>query len=166
MQLNGQFEFISSHGRLLQAHADNGEMHASQEVGNIGQEERWNVYSIRPGVISIQNVSNNKWLCAEENGRAVCDRDNPSIWEEWTLFAGGDGHTVCLRSYHGKWLCAQPPDDDTQFGGEVIADRDNAGEWERFTMVPSAQLQGSGSNWFNIVTQAVTAAGTLVEIFA
>jgi len=82
------------------------------------------------------------------------------------LFAGGDGHTVCLRSYHGKWLCAQAPGDDTEFGGEVIANRDNAGEWERFTMVPSAQLQGTGSDWWNIVQQAVAVAGTLVEIAA
>lgn len=62
----GQFEFISYFGRLLQSHSD-GEMHASQDVGSIGDEERWHIYQLRDNVISIQNFSSNKWLSAGES---------------------------------------------------------------------------------------------------
>jgi hypothetical protein len=72
----GQFEFISSHGRLLQAHTG-GEMHASQDVQNIGDEERWNIYNVRENVISIQNFRTNKWLCAEPSAVPYVTETSP-----------------------------------------------------------------------------------------
>jgi hypothetical protein len=159
----GQFEFVSSHGRLLQAHTD-GEMHASQETQNIGEEERWLVYRRSDNVISLQNFRNKKWLSAEPSGRAVCDRDSPNIWEEWRLFASGDKISISLLSYHGRWLTAQPPGQDTQWGGEVAADRAKAAEWERFSMVPSEPIQGGGGKWWETVKQAIDIATTVAPI--
>lgn len=162
MDFAGQFIFISSHGRLLQAYT-NGEMHASQEVQNAGEEERWNVYVWPDGRLSLQNFRTNRWLCAEPSGKAIADRAAPDIWEQWTLH-GVDGTHVALRSYHNKWLCAQPPGQDTEHGGEVIADRDNCGPWERFSMVPSPGIQVHNQSWWNDVYGAVKVAAKIVPI--
>ena len=159
----GQFVFISTHGRLLQAYTD-GEMHASQEVQNAGEEERWNVYIWPDGPISLQNHRTNLWLCAEPNGRAICNRTAPASWEQWRLYTGGDKVAVCLRSAHSRWLCAQPPGNDTQFGGEVIADRENAGPWEHFSMIPSQGIPVYNNTWWNAVGDAVKAAEVIVPI--
>jgi hypothetical protein len=159
----GQFIFVSSHGRLLQAHTD-GEMHASQEVQNVGEEERWNVYAWPSGKISLANYRTNRWLCAEPSGKAICDRPSPDIWEEWILHAVGDTKHVALKSYHGRWLCAQAPGDDTQYGGEVIANRVDCGEWEHFSMIPSAGIQLHNQSWWNDVVKVVEVAGKIVPI--
>jgi hypothetical protein len=159
----GQFVFISAHGRLLQAHTD-GEMHASQEVQNAGEEERWLVYVWPDGPISLQNYRTKLWLAAEPNGRAICNRTAPASWEQWRLYAGGYHTTVCLRSFHSKWLCAQPPANDTQFGGEVIADRENAGPWERFSMIPSEGQPINNQTWWNFVADAARAAEVIIPI--
>jgi len=139
-------------------------MHASQDVGSPGEEERWHVYAWPDGQISLQNFRNNRWLCAEPNGRAICDRTAPASWELWRLYSGGDHLTVCLRSAHSRWLCAQPPDQDTQFGGEVIADRVDLGPWERFSMIPSRDVPISNNTWWNAVNTAVQVAEVVIPI--
>lgn len=159
----GQFVFVSAHGRLLQAHTD-GEMHASQDVGSPGEEERWHVYVWPDGQISLMNYRNNRWLAAEPNGRAICNRAAPASWEQWKLYAGGDQTTILLRSTHSRWLCAQPPGNDTQFGGEVIADRMDAGPWEHFSMIPSANIPINNQTWWNAVGTAVQVAKVIVPI--
>lgn len=158
----GQFIFISAHGRLLQAHTD-GEMHASQEVNNVGEEERWNVYAWSGGKISLQNFRTNRWLCAEPSGKAIADRAAPDIWEQWTLH-GVDGTHVALKSYHNNWLCAQPPGQDTRYGGDVIADRTNCAKWERFSMIPSPGIPVHNQSWWNDVYGAVKVAAQVVPI--
>ena len=164
IQFAGQFEFISSFGKLLQAHADNGEMHASQDPGNIGTEERWNVYVWETGLVSLSNFSNNLFLSAQPSGEAVANRGQPSIWEQWTLHANGDKTTISLLGYHGKWLTAQAPGNNTQWGGEVAADRDACGAWEHFSMIPSAQLDVRTQNWFNSVTNALQQAAGVAAV--
>jgi len=163
MNFIGQFEFISWHGRLLQAHTD-GEMHASQEVRNVGEEERWNIYVWPGGKISLQNYRTNRWLCAELSGRAICDREQPDIWEQWTLYASGDSGRINLKSYHSRWLCAQPPNQNTQYGGEVIADRVNAAEWERFSMIQSAGIPLRNQSWWDDVLSLAQVAGQVAPI--
>lgn len=157
----GRFYFVSWHGRLLQAHTS-GEMHASQEVQNVGQEERWNVYVWDDGKISLQNYRTNHWLCAEPSGKAICDRAQPDIWEQWRLH--GVGGRVAFLSHHGRWLCAQPPGQDTQYGGEVIADRGECREWERFSMIPAEGTQEVNNTWWNSVRTAVDVAQQVVPI--
>lgn len=162
MNFAGQFEFISHFGRLLQAHTD-GEMHASQEVQNAGEEERWNVYVWPGGKISLQNLRTSHWLCAEPSGRAICDRAAPDIWEQWTLFAV-DGTHVSLKSFHNKWLCSQAPGDNTQYGGEVIADRVNCADWEHYSMVPSAGIPVHNQSWWNDVSSGIQTAAQIAPI--
>ncbi len=145
----GRFYFVSSHDCALQSHSD-GEMHASQKVQNIGKEERWNVYVWPDGKISLQNFLTNKWLCAEpSSGKAICDRSQPDDWEKWTLH--GINNHVAFLSFHGRWLCAQAPGNDTQYGGEVIADRATCKEWERFSMIPAEGVQEVNNTWWNAV---------------
>jgi hypothetical protein len=161
MKYAGRFYFISWHGRLLQGYT-NGEMHASQEVQNVGQEERWNVYVWPDGKLSFQNFRSNKWLCAEPNGRAVCDRPQPDIWEKWTLH--GISGRVAFQSYHNKFLCAQPPGQNTEFGGEVIANRPECKEWERFSMIPAEGVQEVNNTWWNSVKTAFDVAQQVAPI--
>ena len=161
MKYAGQFYFISWHGRLLQAYTD-GEMHASQEIGNVGKEERWNVYVWQDGKILLQNYRSNSWLCAEPSGQAICNREQPDVWEQWTLH--GVGGRVALLSNHNRWLCAQPPGDDTQYGGEVIADRGECREWERFSMIPAEGTREVNQSWWNDVLEAVNVAKEVVPI--
>jgi hypothetical protein len=156
LRLIGRFTFVSHEGRLLQAHTD-GEMHASQEVQNRGSEETWKVHLWSEGRVSLQNVRTERWLAAEPDGRAICNRAAPASWEQWRLYTGGDEPKVCLRGFHSRWLCAQPPGQDTQFGGEVIADRAQAGPWECFSMVALDPL--NDPDWFNKVKDAIAAAG-------
>ena len=47
-----------------------------------------------------------KWLCAESNGNAVCNRGAAQAWEMHTLEVNGNGK-VGLKSCHGKYLSAQ-----------------------------------------------------------
>jgi len=162
MNFIGQFEFISWHGRLLQAKTD-GEMHASQDVDKVGEEERWNVYTWNDGKISFQNYRTNRWLCAEPSGKAICNRDQPSEWEQWTLFSIGNGR-VAFLNHHGKWLCAQAPGNNSKYAGEVIADRTNRAEWESFLMVPSAGIPIRNESWWNDVNSTLQIAGKVVPI--
>jgi hypothetical protein len=165
LHLVGQFYFVSTHNRLLQAYTD-GEMHASQDVGNVGLEERWNVYgwSEGGGKISLQNYRSNRWLCAEPNGKAVCNREAPRQWEQWTLHAVGDGIHVAFLSTHNRWLCAQPPGQDTEFGGEVIANREQLREWERFSMIPSPGVPVRNQSWWNDVGTVINVAKEIIPI--
>ena len=159
----GQFKFISWHGKLLQSHTD-GEMHASQDHDNVGDEERWNVHVWDDGRISLSNYRTNSWLCAEPSGRAICDRAKPASWEQWTLHTVGDGLNIALKSTHNKFLCAQPPGQNTDFGGEVIADRSVCQEWERFSMVQSAADKPANQSWWNDVSAAVNVAKEIAPL--
>lgn len=168
----GQFVFISSSGFLIQAHTD-GEMHASQSVDNAGDEERWNVYVWPGGQLALQNFRTNLWLTAEaDTFKAICNRTQPAQWEHWTLYSAGisasggdgDGVHIRLRSWQNRWLCAQPPGQDTDGGGEVIANREDAGPWETFAMIPSPLMEKRNQSWWNDVSNAVKTAADLAPI--
>lgn len=132
----GQVKLISSYGRLLQAHSDNGEMHASQDPDKVGAEERWNVFRWDDGLISLANYSNTRFLTCTDQGQAVADRAQAGPWERWTLVAAGDGLHIGLRSWRNTYLCGQAPGNDTRWGGEVIADRGVMSTWETWQMLP------------------------------
>lgn len=163
MNFIGQFTFVSHHGRLLQAFAS-GEMRAVQEVENVGDGERWNVYAWPDGKVSLQNARTNRWLCADERGRAVCDRAQPLLWEQWKLFSVGNGTNVALQSTHGTWLCAEKPGDDGQFGGDVISNQEHCGEWEHFSMIPCAGRPLQNRSWWNAVSVALGMVRQLTPI--
>jgi hypothetical protein len=163
MNFVGQFIFVSWHGRLLQAHTD-GEMHASQDVANAGDEERWNVFAWPDGKVSLQNLRTNLWLCGEASGQAICNRPAPAELEQWTMYSAGDSVHINLQSHSSLWLCAQPPGNNTRWGGEVCADRPNRAEWERFSMIPSAGIPVHNQSWWNDVRTGVEVAGQVLPI--
>lgn len=130
----GEFMFISHHSCLLQSHTS-GEMHAERGIDEVGREERWHVYRWADGAISLRNFRISRWLCAEPSGRVVCDRERVGPWEKWSL-QNLDGNRVALLSYHGRWLCGEPPTHRRQ----VVADREECREWEQWSMQPSEGL--------------------------
>lgn len=161
--LAGQFLILSAHDRLLQAHST-GVMHAVTELAKAGDEERWNVHVWADGRLSLQNEKSRLWLSAEPSGRAICNRQEAAEWEKWTLHAAGDLFHIGLKSTHGKWLCAQPPGQETRYGGEVAADRDTCAEWERFSILPSQHGQLHDPIWWEAVGNAVGGATALKPI--
>ena len=162
----GEFKFISSSGRLLQAYT-NGEMHASQDRDHVGSEERWRMFRWPDGKISFENYRSNSWLCAEPNGKAVCDRERAGPWEQWMVYSNTDRTTVSFKSAHGRWLTAQPPGENARpwDQGEVAADRLNVGPWEQFSMVPT--IGGPMPNdWWKNAAAVIRTAAELAPILA
>jgi len=68
-----------------------------------------------------------KWVCAEQDGRVVGNRDVAGEWETWHMHQVGDRAT--FKSYHGRFLCAD--------GDNLVANREHAKEWEHFVLVPA-----------------------------
>ena len=162
MKYAGRFYFVSAHERVLQAHK-NGEMHASQKVQSIGEEERWNVYVFENGKMALQNYATNLWLCADVSGEAICNRPKPDAYEFWLLH-GVEGRVAFQSDATRKWLTAQPPDENTQWGGEVAANRDVCDRWEQFTMIPADGIKEVNQNWWNDVKSAADVAQQVVRI--
>lgn len=153
----------------------NGEMHASQDVGNVGTEERWNVFVWPDGKISLENLSTNHWMTAEGNNACTCYREAPADWEKWQLNSKGDGVSVTLLSAHGRYLCLQPPGMNAvlpgvdDYAGEVVADRTAVGEWETIKMIPSSGDAFPNSWWSqasNIISTAGAAAPILLPLLS
>jgi uncharacterized protein YndB with AHSA1/START domain len=74
----------------------------------------------------------NKFLCAEQDGKIVADRAEAKQWEHFEVIGlDAKDHKnvhVNLKSHHGRFLCSDS-------GDKVIADRTEAKEWERWTLV-------------------------------
>ena len=69
-----------------------------------------------------------KYVVAEPNGDANANRAIASHYETWTLTFVDDYH-VQFKSYHGKYLVAEP------FTGKVNANRAVASHYETWTVV-------------------------------
>eukprot|EP01116_Phalansterium_solitarium_P014001 TRINITY_DN3148_c0_g1_i1.p1 TRINITY_DN3148_c0_g1~~TRINITY_DN3148_c0_g1_i1.p1 ORF type:complete len:377 (-),score=30.29 TRINITY_DN3148_c0_g1_i1:16-1146(-) len=80
-----------------------------------------------------------KYVCAEPNGRAVCDRDALGSWETFELVSLGSDQ-VALKSAHGAYLCAEP-------FGRVVCDRVHRREWETWTVCRLADDQVALRSW-------------------
>jgi len=78
-----------------------------------------------PGSITLRS-HHGKYLCAEQSGAVVWNRDVPKEWESWTVL--DHGATWNLRSSHGKFLCIEP-------NGHIVANRDVPKEWETLYVV-------------------------------
>merc|ERR1712013_345587 len=79
-----------------------------------------------------------KFMCAEQNGQIVANRDKASIWETFTSIPQSDGR-VALLSYHGKYVCAESD-------GRFVANRDAVGPGEQFRMVSTGDGYGLQSH--------------------
>jgi len=154
----GQFTITSIHGRLVQGYT-NGQVHASQNVDHVGDEERWLMYAFGERVM-LKNLRTQRWLCGEDSGRAIADREVVADWEMWTPIRVG--HKIAFRSHHGKYLCAQPPGQDTRWGGEVCADRNAIGAWETFDVIPSEGVPFPGQPWWQKALEIAVEYGPIV----
>eukprot|EP01083_Nonionella_stella_P061148 159427_1 len=77
-------------------------------------------------LISIKG-RHGKWLCAESNGTAICNRPHCKIWEQfWSIPLGNN--KIGLLSYHKKYLSAQP-------NGTLEQNRNKLLQWEIFTVI-------------------------------
>ncbi len=96
-------------------------------TASAGPAMRFHVASVCEGVIALQCSATGKWLCAEPDGRVVCDRSVVGVCEAWQVGTGLDWGTLSLRSCHGRYLCMDP-------GSGVLADRPGKGLWESLRM--------------------------------
>lgn len=77
-------------------------------------------------------TSHGKWITGADNGTAPCSATVLNVWERWTVeYAHGRPDTIHLRSYHGKYLCAEAD-------GRVVANRPAPGPWETFQVVTTS----------------------------
>jgi len=96
----------------------------------------------------LKSLTTNKYLCAEQYGNVVCNRDQPAQWETFTIESAAKrfgeelryGDRIGLRSAHGKLVCAEP--------SSVVCNRDSLGPWEQFTLVDPANTYSN-----NIIPQ-------------
>ena len=68
----------------------------------------------------------NKFVVAEENGKANANRDKLDIWEIFSVIFIGE-NKVQFKGHHGKYLGAQ-------IDGTVNANQDSADLWETWTV--------------------------------
>jgi len=71
-----------------------------------------------------------KFLCAEQDGRLVCNRDSVREWETFHIHPISGSSQVTIKSHHGKYLCSD--------SNKAVANRDEAKEWESWTIVDVA----------------------------
>jgi dolichyl-phosphate-mannose--protein O-mannosyl transferase len=84
-----------------------------------------------------------RFVVAEQDTRALCNRDRAGEWETFTMtsphgkYTLNYGDKVNLRSHHHKFLCAEQ-------NLTIVANRDQAGPWEEFTLVDPFNLYNNG----------------------
>merc|ERR1719282_1674505 len=91
-----------------------------------------------PFTVNLFSAAFNKFVVAEPNGQANCNRDNAGPWEAFTVVTVGNDQ-FAFRGAHGKFLVAENDGDKT-----VNANRDNRGPWETFT----AEINSNGTTSF------------------
>jgi len=97
-----------------------------------GAWETWTVHTWDDARVSLQ-APNGMFLCAEPDGRVICDRVESGDYERFAIEVRDVG--VAFQSFHGKYLCALEGG-----GGAVTCDRPRPdqdpstvpGEWEFF----------------------------------
>lgn len=85
-------------------------------------------FNIERMKISLQGV-HGKFVCAEPDGKALCNREHCAGWEQFVSVPMGNG-VVGLQTAHGKYISAEP-------SGKVISNRDWCKSWEHFQVVPT-----------------------------
>lgn len=134
--------FKSSHGKLLWA-SDKGALNARANAVGF-----WERYSLRDasgratygalnyGATVSLFTAHNKYVVAQEKHDTKADRGKVGAWERWTILNASNtadrgrvkcGHSIALRSAHGRYLVAES-------NGDVAADRTSVGAWEKWTI--------------------------------
>jgi len=150
----------STHGRYLQAHDDDGELHASNEHRN--QEETWFLVEINRDqhIYALQNWRNGKFMSKRTNGCAPAVSTTLGPAEQWRLVSGGAHgvvNAIAFRSVaDGTFVRANGPGEDTSCGGEVAA-RDghnppvNNSQWPGWWVLERATTPSPGQDPWNTV---------------
>jgi hypothetical protein len=118
----------TSGGRYLQAHQDNGEMHASKDTQ--GSEETWYLYQFDKDqhIYGLRNFSNQMFLKVNQGNPFGFTRADASVAENralWKLVPGrpfGVFNAAAFENIgyaNGCLFANQPGDDDPHGGGEV-----------------------------------------------
>jgi len=97
-----------------------------------GPWETWIVHTFDDGRVSFE-AENGMFLCAEPDGRVVCNRLESGEYERFTYELRDVG--VALKSYHGKYLCALAGGGGDVAWDRPLPDQDPTtvpGEWEFF----------------------------------
>lgn len=123
--LSGRFVVKSVWGHYLQAHKDNGEMHASND--NIGSEETWYIVpvDVAHSIYALQNASNGRYMSKKTNGCAPADSIALTASEKWTFISGvqyGVLNGFAFKAADNTLLGANNAGHDTKCGGEVSAE--------------------------------------------
>jgi hypothetical protein len=150
-------------GRYLQAHADNGQMHASNEHRN--EEETWFLIEVdkQGHVYGLQNWSNGKYMSKRVGGCAPAISRSLSPSEQWVLVSGsvsGVGNAVAFKSVADRtYIWSLPPgsDDPGGCGGEVSArspsdpDQNTRSDWPGWWVLEPADKPSPGNDVWNTI---------------
>jgi len=156
-------------GNYLQAHADNGEMHASN--GSRNEEETWFLIEIdkRHHIYGIQNWKNGRYMTHSVNGCAPASNTTLGNTEKWVLVSGhrfGVENAVAIKSLNGG-LFLNGGTNDTSCGGEVALQNASGpssnSSWQGWWVLEPAQTPTPGSNLWNTVGGIFQGIANVIE---
>jgi hypothetical protein len=145
-------------GKFLQAHEDNGEMHASND--SQGTEETWYLYQFDKDqhIYGLRNFSNQMFLKVNQGNPFGFTRADASVPENralWRLVPGrnfGVFNAAAFQNigYGNGCLFANSPGDDDQHGGgevhsNVIGPPSNNAGWGGWWFIEPASAPQGGS---------------------
>jgi len=109
----------SCHGSYLRAYPD-GRIDCKPGPGH-ADWEHFSFVKIDDCKIGLKS-HHNKYLCAEDNGSLVCNRDGCSGWEAFELLSLGENR-YALKAWHGRYLTFTN-------GNTVQSNTDQLNAWE------------------------------------
>jgi hypothetical protein len=119
--------------QAYKAHAVEAPVSQMQEL-KIQAEHHSNLAMSLLGKSVAFRTHQNKFLCAEQDGRLIGDRAEPKAWEHFQIIGvdtkDAKHPKVNIKSAHGKYLCSD--------NGKAVVNRDAAKEWELWTLVEVA----------------------------
>lgn len=152
----GMFGIQSCHGAFLQAHSDNGQMHASNDHRNT--EETWFIINLDDGqkTVAIQNWDNGKYLSKQSNTCVTATATVIGPNECWHIEDGapyGVHNADILRCAADRTIIGTnaPGDNDPGGCGGEVTCRDNWGPGG--LQIP--MNQGMWGGWW-VITPATT----------
>jgi hypothetical protein len=166
----GMVGFKSLWGAYLQAHSDNGEMHASNMDRN--EEETWFLVEVdKPNhLYAIYNWSNGNFMSKGTNGCAPAVSTVLGVRETWRVYSGaqyGVLNAICFQSTaDNTFLGTNSPGNDSPCGGGVAAQGDLGPvaqeNWVGWWVPVAATAPSPGKDFWNTVGNAV--AGIVNQI--
>ena len=175
----GLVDIKSWSGRYLQAHSDNGEMHASHDARYT--EETWELVEVDKAnnIYAFINYSNGNYLSRDDKGCVKANQMVLGFGQKWKLISGkqfGFDNLVMFVSLAGYTMGANKPGDDTFCGGEVAAlgkiGPQNKKDWAGWFIIEPCDKPTKGPTVIDWITHAadivnkVAAAGKAIASLA